>query len=160
LGNIDKNTGMPNLAGPYQALVFSGTLTSGSAIVTGINRLTKLAAGQTVTGTGIPAGTTIKSVDSSTSTITLSANATASGFLTLAAANAPATPDPDVLLASTYGRGSFAINLPPLILTNSVSLAPTTSGTGTNSPPIVTGPITIGGASEISGFGNTTWITV
>ena len=37
LGNVNANTGMPNLAGPDQAFVFTGTLTSGSASVTGVN---------------------------------------------------------------------------------------------------------------------------
>ena len=115
LGNVDKNTGMPNLAGPYQAFVFAGTLTSGSASVTGISNLTGLSAGDTITGTGIPAGTTILTVSSSTSTITLSANATVSGSQSLTSTNPTATPDPDVLLATTYGRGSFAINLAPLV---------------------------------------------
>ena len=56
LGNIDTNTGMPNLAGPYDP-------------------------------------------------------------------NSPtATPDPDVLLATTYGRGSFAINLAPLVFPSTVQV--------------------------------------
>jgi subtilisin-like proprotein convertase family protein len=71
-----------------------------------------------------------------------------------------AAPDPDVLLATTYGRGSFAINLAPLIVGNTVSLAPTAPGVGANSPPFVGGPITISGLSEISAYGNTTWVTV
>ena len=60
---------------------FSGTLSSGSPTVTGINtnNFAILAVGDTVTGTGIPSGTTILSVNSSTDTIKLSANATASG---------------------------------------------------------------------------------
>ena len=54
LGNIDPNTGMPNLAGPYNPT------------------------------------------------------------------NPTATPDPDLLLATTYGRGAFAINLAPLLFPASV----------------------------------------
>ena len=71
-----------------------------------------------------------------------------------------AAPDPDVLLATTYGRGQFAINLAPLIVSNDVGIAPTAPGVGANSPPFVGGPITISGLSEVSAFGNTTWITV
>ena len=71
-----------------------------------------------------------------------------------------AAADPDVLMATTYGQGAFAINLAPLILGNTITVSPTTSGTGTNSPPVVTGPVTISGSSEISGFGNATWITI
>ena len=32
LGNVDANTGMPSLAGPYQTFVFTGTLTSGIGV--------------------------------------------------------------------------------------------------------------------------------
>ena len=98
LGDIDPNTGMPTLDGPYAA--------------------------------------------------------NASNQTSAAAA------DPDVLMAATYGQGEFAINLAPLILGNTITVSPTTSGTGTNSPPVVTGPVTISGSSEISGFGNATWITI
>ena len=49
---------------------FTGTLTSGSPLLTGLSSLTGLVTGVTVTGTGIPSGTTIKSV--TTTTITLS----------------------------------------------------------------------------------------
>ena len=168
LGNIDANTGMPDQAGPYQTFVFSGTLVNGSATVTGISGINGVSAaptlvvGDTIAGTGIPAGTTILSV--SGSSIKLSANATATGSQTLAAANANTAPDPDVLLASTYGRGQFAINLPPLILQNPttqnfVTVAPTTTTPGTT-VPTVAGPITISGSSEITGFGDTTWITI
>jgi len=160
LGNVDPNTGMPTLAGPYQAYVFTGTLTSGSESVTGVSNLTGLIAGESVVGTGIPAGTTIVTVSSSTGSITLPADATASGSQSLTAANPTATPDPDLMLASTFGRGSFAINLAPLILGDEVTVSPTTAGTGTDSSPVVTSPITISGSSEISGFGNATWITV
>ena len=158
LGNIDSTTGMPNLAGPYQAFVFLGTLTTGSDSVTGITNVGSLALGDTVEGTGIPAGTTIVAINGGS--ITLSNNATASGSQTLAAANPTATPDPDLLLATTYGRGQFAINLAPLIVGNTVTAAPSMPGPNPGSPPIVTGPITIDGMSELSGFGNTTWISV
>jgi subtilisin-like proprotein convertase family protein len=68
--------------------------------------------------------------------------------------------DPDVLLATTFGRGEFAINLAPLILGNTVNVDPNYPGTGNISPPIIGSPVTISGTSEITGFGNVTWITV
>ncbi len=165
LGNVNANTGMPVLAGPDQAIVFTGTLTLGSASVTGINNLAGLALGDTVEGNGIPAGTTIGAINTSAKTITLSypagMTATASGLQTLAAADPTVTPDPDLLLATTYGQGQFAINLAPLIVGNAVTVTqPTNPGTGANGLPIVEGPFTIAGSSEISGFGNTTWITI
>lgn len=64
-------------------LTIIGTTTSGSAVVTGIADTTGLVAGDKVWGPGIPAATTILSVDSSTQ-ITLSANATASATVTVA----------------------------------------------------------------------------
>src|SRR5262249_17709922 len=67
---------------------FTGTLTNGSASVTGIPSTKGLVAGQAVTGTGVPAGTTIQSVNSATA-ITLSAKATASGAQNLSARSNP-----------------------------------------------------------------------
>jgi parallel beta-helix repeat protein len=58
---------------------FSGSVTSGSATITGIASTAGLVAGQPVMGNGIPSGATILSVDSSTGAITLSANATITG---------------------------------------------------------------------------------
>ena len=57
---------------------FTGTLTVGSAVVTGIGSTAGLEAGDLVTGTGLPADTFIESVNSSTS-VTLSAGSTVSG---------------------------------------------------------------------------------
>ncbi len=60
----------------------TGTLTAGLATVTGLAYTSDLRTDQTVTGTGIPANTTISIIDSATQ-ITLSANATASGAQSL-----------------------------------------------------------------------------
>jgi len=142
LGNVDPNTGMPTLAGPYQAYVFTGTLTSGSESVTGITNLTGLVAGESITGTDIPAGTTILTVSSSTHTITLSANATVSGSQSLTTANPTATPDPDLMLASTFGRGSFAINMAPIVFPDTVQIDPSSvnsSGVVTTATPTFDG---------------------
>jgi len=56
----------------------TGTTTNGSAIVTGLADTSQLIAGMEASGTGVPGGATIASVNSATQ-ITLSANATASG---------------------------------------------------------------------------------
>src|SRR5690348_12658146 len=53
----------------------TGNTTNASASVTSVSSLTGLAVGQSITGTGIPASTTIVSL--SGTTLTLSANATA-----------------------------------------------------------------------------------
>ncbi len=160
LGNVNINTGMPLLAGPLQAIVFKGTLSSGSATVTNVNPILGLLPGDTITGIGIPSGTTILSVNTTNLSVTLSAAAQAAGVTTLSAANPTATPDPDLLLATTWGRGEFAINLPPLIVGNTVNISPTAPGTNLGDPPFVGTPITISGTSEVSAFGNTTWVTV
>ena len=67
---------------------FSGTTTTGSPIVTLISSTSGLTAGMYVSGSGIPAGAEILSVDSGTQ-ITLTDNVTTGGTLTIT----PATPD-------------------------------------------------------------------
>ena len=78
------------------------TLAIGSAVVSGITSTTGLFVGENVTGTGVPAGTTIQSINGTTS-ITLSANATATGPATLAAT-------------------SFSVNLPSALSNGTTSL--------------------------------------
>jgi subtilisin-like proprotein convertase family protein len=60
---------------------------------------------------------------------------------------------PDILLATTYGRGEFAIRLAPIIVPGSLHLdpnlpAPTGSVTGTTTQPV------IDGVTELGAFGN------
>ena len=57
---------------------FTGDLTPGSAVVTNIASTTGIYEGQTLSGTGIAAGTRVQSVDSATQ-ITMTANATSAG---------------------------------------------------------------------------------
>ena len=96
IGNIDPNTGIPNLAGPYDP--------------------------------GGPSSTT----------------------------------DPDLLMASTFGQGAFAINLPPLMLPSDTALDPSSvSGTAADGTPLVTTATPLlDGLSEITAFGNATRITI
>jgi large repetitive protein len=80
--------------------------------------------------------------------------------------NAPtsseATADPDVLLATTYGQGAFAINLAPMVFPATTEVDPgDVSGTAADGTPIVqTATPLIDGLSEITGFGNATRITI
>ena len=76
--------------------------------------------------------------------------------------------DPEVLLATTFGRGEFAIRLAPYVLPGTLSLDPnlpapngSDSGTAHGNPGItnVTNPY-IDGVSEISNFGNIVTITL
>ena len=96
LGNIDANTGMPNLAGPYDPN------------------------------------------------------------------NPTATPDPDLLLASTFGQGAFAINMGPMLFPSTVQLDPSSnSGTAPDGTTLVTNSQPIfDGLSSITAFGNATRITI
>jgi large repetitive protein len=64
------------------ALTLVGNTTINSATVTGLSSTAQLAVGMQVSGSGIPAGTTILAINSASS-ITLSANATATGSPTL-----------------------------------------------------------------------------
>jgi hypothetical protein len=67
----------------FTAASLAGTTAIGSPIVTGISSTATITKNMRVTGTGIPAGTRVLSVDSGTR-ITLTANATAIGSPTLA----------------------------------------------------------------------------
>ena len=88
------------------------------------------------------------------------------GFPTLAGPYAPntpnATPDPNLLLASTYGRGMFSINLAPLVFPNQTALDPSSvSGTAPDGTPLVnTAQPILDGLSETSLHGNATHITI
>ena len=87
---------------PVSTASFTGTLTNGSATVTGIPTTTGLFVGENVTGTGIAAGTTIAIVNSLTS-ITLSANATVNGVQSLT------TTVDGYEQAQQYGQLSFTV---------------------------------------------------
>ena len=80
----------------------------------------------------------------------------------------PQPGDPDVLLATTFGRGQFAIRLAPIVFPSTVQLdtklpAPngSISGKDAQGNPIVkvTQPV-IDGLSEQTAFGNTVYITL
>jgi hypothetical protein len=64
--------------GNYDAGTFAGTVTNGSPTITGVIVPSDLLARGDLTGTGIPAGTTIVSFNSGAGTILMSANATSS----------------------------------------------------------------------------------
>lgn len=85
LSQIDSETNTPVMAGPVSGSTLHAigvftevatTITSGSSTVTLANLNTNIGAGQVVTGAGIPAGTTVVSV--TTTTLVLSQNASAS----------------------------------------------------------------------------------
>ena len=61
----------------------TGTLTTGSAVVTSVSSMTDLFIGAEVTGSGIPSGTVIVDIDVAGSRITLNQNATSTGSATL-----------------------------------------------------------------------------
>jgi len=59
--------------------VFTGTIANSSSTITSVSSFTGLVVGEAITGFGIPAGTTIISINTGTSTIGLSAAATGTG---------------------------------------------------------------------------------
>jgi flagellar hook capping protein FlgD len=63
-------------------VTYTGTLTAGSAIVTGMSSTRYLVKGSVITGTGVGTGRRVKSVDSATQ-MTMTATATGSGSQTL-----------------------------------------------------------------------------
>lgn len=109
----------------------TGTLANGSAVVTNITSTTGMVVGATVSGIGIPAGTRVLSIDSSTQ-ITLTQNATASGQQTL-------TFSP---VNSTY-----------VMVSNWTAFTSTQNGTLVDGSPIVSGLTSTVGM--ISGYGVT-----
>src|SRR5690606_2064348 len=73
-----------------------------------------------------------------------------------------AAPDPNLLLATTYGRGQFAIKMAPLILpgTGRISSADTT-GVGPGGAIMVdTSRFRVQGLSMATGFGDAARITI
>jgi len=81
-----------------QAVTQTGTTTNASPTVTGLGSTANLNVGQPVSGTGIPAGATILSIDSATQ-IHLSTNATASGTPSLTFSSTPLTVAGDLVVA-------------------------------------------------------------
>lgn len=72
----------------------NGNTTSGSAVIASLTDTSKMDVGMQVSGTGIPAGAEIQSIDSATQ-VTMTANATATGT---GVAVTVETPDADILL--------------------------------------------------------------
>jgi large repetitive protein len=70
--------------------------------------------------------------------------------------------DPGVLVATTYGRGSFAIKLSPLVLPSTVQVNPADlNGIAPDGTPLVqTSQFRVLGLSSFTGFNNATRITI
>lgn len=75
---------------PVRRVTQTGTLSSGSPVVTGLSSTAAIAGALQVSGAGLPAGTLVQSVDSTTQ-VTLTQNATASGSASLAFTLEPIT---------------------------------------------------------------------
>lgn len=71
--------------GSPSTVAFTGTLTNGQTTVTGVTNIAALRVGMPVSGTGVPAGAIIWSLDAGASSIVLSAAATAGGAQSLTA---------------------------------------------------------------------------
>ncbi len=104
--------------GNYNAGTFAGTVTNGSPTITGVTVPTNMVARGDLTGTGIPAGTTILSFNAGLNTVTMSANANL-------------TPGAPLQIAYTI-PGDFKMER-PLRVTNAFTRI-TTSGSGLDYP--------------------------
>ena len=73
-----------------------------------------------------------------------------------------ATPDPDLLLAAHLRRGRLRHQPVPMILTGTTQIDPADTGGDRRpaAPIVTTATPTIDGLSEITGFGNATWVTI
>ncbi len=147
LSNIATTT---NAAASLSVLIntaITGNITSGSASVTTLSSTAGLAAGQLITGTGIPANATIASVNAAASTLTLSANATATtAKLAITVGTTQVTLNKNLL-----GSG---INTVTVIQPDSMDVQPADPGTAALS---AAGPAAISGSSPAvyQGFFNT-----
>ena len=112
----------------------SSSLTFSSPVVTGLSSTTNLLVGETVTGTGIPAGTTIAAINSSTQ-ITLSQGATAGGSTSLTIISPTVTGLTTVLTGNTTS-GSPTVT--GLSTTTNLVVGEPVSGTGIPSGTTIT----------------------
>ena len=106
---IVSPSGDPDEVAPVDPAVIAATVTSGSASVT-VTSIAGLAVGQSVSGTGIVAGTTITAVNTTSATappytITLSNQATASSISLTIPALAAFGPAPLPVVPSSYVAG-------------------------------------------------------
>ena len=142
-GNIGpQDNSHPQLVINQNGTPFTGTLTVGSAVVTGLSTTAGLTVGAEVIGTGVPTGTTIASIDTAASSLKLSANATSDGLQSLAA-------NPGQVTVGWEDFGSGATATPPFtrVMSNTVQagdsygisgstgpIAPGTSGSNSDVP--------------------------
>lgn len=96
-------TGWYYVAGAKDQLSYTGNRTSGSPIIPGIASTAGMYVGQAISGSGIPAGTRILTVDSSTQ-ITLNANATSGSSTSTTLTKEPIAKilDADFITTGTY----------------------------------------------------------
>jgi hypothetical protein len=147
--------GISSLKGPGIANVFmhttasfAGDVASGSAVVTNISSTANLVVGTKISGTGIPAGTLIQSIDSATQ-ITMSKNGSASNSGVTISIVANGSPNP----ASGLIIVNFQDNYNKYLFGTSQVLAPNTGGTIN----ISTGSsLTLGACYVITAVGSTT----
>ena len=133
---VDATGGTFTLTFHSQVSTGLGTLAAGSNVVSSI--VGSFAAGETITGAGIPAGTKVLSVDSSAegSGLTLSANATASGTQALHVSNdattAPLAEDATAAQVQSALEGLEGIG------TGNASVSGGPGDAGASSPYVVT----------------------
>ena len=97
-------------------LVVGGTFTATTSstvnptILTSVSSFTNLAVGQGISGTGIPTGTTIASLNSIASTVTMSASATQSNTITVTYGSTAGIVPGMIVLGSGFTRGQSVVS--------------------------------------------------
>ncbi len=155
---VKTGAGTVTLA-PVGVALAGGNTTSGSAVVT-TTGTTGASAGLVISGTGIPAGTKIVNVDSTTQ-LTLSQNATATaanGNLTFTVGGANTFTGPTTITAGTLAFGSDAANTNGLAASYvSLQNGTLTMYTKNNNAVSSTGAWNIDVPSGFTGTLNTDW---
>ena len=142
--------GVTTVSNTTLAAQAAATTVSGSAVITGITSTASMQQGMAVTGTGIPTGAYIVSVDSA-SQITISQNATASATIANLVGATSGTLD---LNGQTAVAGNVTING-----AGSSALASGSTGALWNSSgnaASLSGPLTLATSATVGGFGNLT----
>jgi autotransporter-associated beta strand protein len=149
-------TGVTTVSNTTLAAQAAATTTAGSAAITDITSTASMQKGMAITGTGIPTGSYIVSVDSATA-ITISQNATAPGTITNLVASSSATLD---LNGQTNVLGNVTINgFGAAPMGANTAAAYNFNGALWNSSSnaaSLTGSLTLGSSSSVGGNGDLT----
>jgi len=124
---------------------FTGTITSGSASITSVASFTGLVVGESIRGFGIPAGTTIISINTGTSSISLSSAGVASSSATFLYGGAG-----NLVTGMTVSGNGF-INAQQILTINPNTIASFAIADSVGTITVTSGTYIVGEAITISG---------